>query len=213
MKKTLEKGENKIQEICDILRHKTLEPAKNEAQSIIEAAKKKAEQIIHNAEMHAEQIIKDGKRSIEQERNVFQSSLAQASKQALESLRNDIENKLFNQELQNTIVQHTTDPKIIAKLISTIVAAIEKDGLNSDLTAIIPKEVPAKEVAQYLGSIIINKLKGGIIVGNFAGGAKVRLDDKKIIFDISSPEIEDLVRNYVRKDFRQIIFENQKLEA
>lgn len=207
MKKTLENGEDKIQEICDILRRKTLEPAKSEAQNIIDEAKLQADQIIRNAQQHAEQLINDARRSIDQERNVFNSSLHQAGKQAMEALKHEIENKLLNHELHNLIVKNTTDPKIIANLISAIVKAIEKEGLSVDLSAIIPREISAKDIVQYLGQEVLKKLKEGpIAIGDFAGGTKVRLEGKKIVFDISDAEIENLVRGYVRKDFRKLMF-------
>lgn len=38
--KSLEKGKDKIQKICDKLRGKTLEPAEKEARQILEDAKK-----------------------------------------------------------------------------------------------------------------------------------------------------------------------------
>ena len=63
--RSLEKGQDKIQKICDKLRHETLEPAEREAQQIIEEARKKAEAIQAEAERHAEQLIKQARGQIE----------------------------------------------------------------------------------------------------------------------------------------------------
>ena len=82
--RSLEKGQDKIQKICDKLRHDTLEPAEEEAQQILKEARKKAESIKAEAERHAEQLVKQARGQIEQERNVFHSSLHQAAKQTIE---------------------------------------------------------------------------------------------------------------------------------
>lgn len=207
MKRTLEKGQDKIQDICDILRRKTLEPAQDEAQKTIEMAKEQAEQIIHEAQRQAEKLITEARKSIEQERNVFQSSLTQAKNQSLESLRQSIEQKLLNKELQEVVVKHTSDPKVIANFITSIVKAIDKEGLAVNLSAVIPSAVNVKDVVQFLAEDVLNKLKDkSVTIGDFAGGAKVRVEGKRMTFDITDAEISELLRSYVRKDFRKLLF-------
>lgn len=205
--RTLESGGEKIQKICDALRHKTLEPAQKEAQQIIAEAKARGEQIILDAQKHAEQMHQEARRTIEQERNVFQSSLSQAGKQALESLRQAIEHKLFNQELHELMVKQTTQPNVIVSLIKAVVQALEKDGLAANIEAYIPANVSVKEVNQLLGAEILNKLKDkSVLIGDHAGGAKIRLENKRLLFDISNAELEDMLKQYVRKDFRKLLF-------
>lgn len=205
--KTLDTGHDKIQKICDILKKETLEPAHLEAKKIIEAAKKQAEHIIAESHQQAEKSIADARRVIEQERNVFQSSLTQSAKQSLEALRQAIEHKLFNEELHNIVLRHTVDPHVIAKLIDAIVKALEKEGLAADLAAIIPASISVKEVNALLASGILNKLKDqSVALGDIGGGAKVRVEGKKMTLDISNNEIEDLLQRYLRKDFRKLIF-------
>ena len=48
--RSLEKGRDKIQKICDKLRHETLEPAIEESQQLLVEARKKAESIVADAE-------------------------------------------------------------------------------------------------------------------------------------------------------------------
>lgn len=205
--KQLKTGQEKIQEICTILRKETLEPAQKDAEQIIEEAKKRADEILQEAQKKAEARMEETRRSIAQEHNVFRSSLEQAGKQALEAIKQSIENKLFNERLHQLIAQQTSDPQVIATLITAMTKAIEKEGLSGDLTAVIPEKVPAKEVARFLAEDLLNQLtKGFISVGDFAGGAKIRLDGHRLTFDLSNKEIEDLVRRYVRKDFRKFIF-------
>ncbi len=205
--RSLEKGQDKIQKICDKLRRETLEPAKEDAQEILADARKKAENIKVEAEHHAEHLIKQARGQIEQERNVFYSSLQQAAKQTVEGLRQEIEHKLFNEELQSLLEKHLADPKVVAELINGIVKAIEKEGLATDLTAVIPRLVSAEEINLLLLEGIRKRLQGKPLeVGSFAGGAQVKLHGKKMTLDLSDQAIKEMLANYMRKDFRKLIF-------
>lgn len=205
--KTLESGQDKIQKICDKLRHETLEPAKEEAAQIIKAARKKADEILANAESQSEQMLKQAKSQIEQERTVFQSSLQQSSKQALESLRQEIEQRLFNEELQSILDKNLSDPKMIADLINGIVKALEKDGIKANLTAVIPKTVSAEQVNALLLDHAKNKLQGHPIeLGKFGGGVQVKLQGKRMIIDLTSQALQELLMNYAGKNFRHTLF-------
>jgi V/A-type H+/Na+-transporting ATPase subunit E len=205
--RSLEKGKDKVQQICDKLRRETLEPAEMEAQQIIEEAKKKAEAIIAEGERHVEQMIKQARGQIEQERNVFHSALQQAAKQTVEGLRQEIEHKLFNEELQQILEKQMGDPKIVAELINGIVKALEKEGLTTDLSAVIPRLVSPDDVNALLMESIRKRLKGKPLeIGAFAGGAQVKLTGKKMTIDLSDQAIKELLANYMRKDFRKLIF-------
>ena len=205
--RSLEKGQDKIQKICDQLRKKTLDPAKNEAEEIIKQAEKKAEEIKQEAELHKEQLIKQARGQIEQERNVFHSSLQQAAKQVVEALRQEIENKFFNEELQAALDKQLGDPKVIADLINGLVAAIEKGGMATDLSAVIPRLVSPEDINGLLVDGVRKRLKGNPLeLGHFAGGAQVKLHGKKMTLDLTDQAIKELLANYVRKDFRKMIF-------
>lgn len=207
--KTLDKGHDKIRKISEGIKNEVLEPARREAEKIIDEAKQKAELTIKEAEEHAQKIIESAKTSIEHERNVFHSSLSQSAKQTLESLRQSIENKLFNQHLEELVASQSADPKLIANLISAIVSAIQKDGLAKHIDVLVPKCTSSKEINQLLGQEILNSLKGGSVsVGEFSGGAQVKLLDKQLTLDITDKTLADYLRHYARKDFRKLIFAN-----
>ena len=205
--KTLERGQDKIQKICDIIRRETIEPAKQESQTILMEATQKAEEIIQEAENQAEQLIKQARHQIEQERNVFNSSLQQAAKQAVEALRQELEKKFFNEELQTLLDQKLSNPDMIANLLNAIVKAIEKEGLATEIGAVIPRNVSSEQVVALLLQEVKNKLSGKPLeVGNFKGGVQVKLRDKKMTLDITDQTIKELLGNYVRKDFRNALF-------
>src|SRR5688572_23591768 len=205
--KTLDTGPDKIKKICDILKRETLEPAKQEADKIVKEAQERAERMIEEAEKQAQKLIEDTRVMMEQERNVFLSSLTQASKQSVEALKQIIEQKLFNETIEETITKHTSDPKIIANLINAIVKAVEKEGLSTEISAIIPKTVSAEEVNRHLTKEVLAKLeKHSVVLGPITGGAQVKLIDKQLTLDITDKVLSDFLKHYVRKDFRKLIF-------
>lgn len=205
--KTLEKGQDKLKRICDVLKHETLEPAKQQAEEILNTAREQAEQIILEAKRQAKKIIDDSKQAIEQERKVFHSSLVQSSQQSLEALKQAIEQKLFNQNLENIVTEQISGQKIILKLIEAIIQGIKEEGVSKDFSLVIPKHCSPEEIAQGLSSEILNQLnKNPITVGSFNGGVQVKLLDKKLTLVITEKEISDYLKQYVRKDFRKFIF-------
>jgi V/A-type H+-transporting ATPase subunit E len=207
--KTLDKGQDKIKKIAESIKQEVLEPAHKESEKIIEEAQHKADEIIGNAEKQAQKLLESAKQSIEHERNVFHSSLSQSALQTLEHLRQNIETKLFNEQLEDTIVKHTSDPQIIADLITAIIEAIEREGLSTNLSAIVPKNVSPRQINQLLAKGILEKLQDqSVAVGNFAGGAQVKLVDKQLTLDVSDESLLEYLRSYLRKDFRKLVFAN-----
>ncbi len=157
--KTLDKGGEKIQKICQALREETIEPAREQAERILDEAKSERERIIRQAEQDAKAIIQQARKQIEQERKVFDTSLGQAARQSMEQLKQEIEQQLFNNELHEVVDKSTTSPQVVAKLIEAIVEALKKEGLDVDLTALVPKCVKPEEVNSLLAVGIVKKLR------------------------------------------------------
>lgn len=205
--KTLESGQDKIQKICDKLRHEIIEPAQKDAHQIIVDANKQAEMIINDADKQAKLIIKQARELNEQERNVFNSSLIQASKQALEALRQEIETNFFNDGLESILDKGLADPQLVANLINGIVKGLEKDGVSTDLKAVISRTLAPEQITNALLDNVRKKLKDQPLeIGQFGGGVQVKLVGKRMTVDLTDDALKDLLSTYARKDFRHIIF-------
>jgi V/A-type H+-transporting ATPase subunit E len=205
--KNLENRQEKLQKISDELKAKALEPAQKEATQILADAKREANDIINEAKKQADQLLEKALKDIKQERSVFDSSISQASKQSIEALKLSIEDKFFSNELEKLVKEATSDKEVIAKLINAIVGAIEKQGLEADLSAVIPRAVSTDEVNALLGKHILSKLQNQTVeVGNIDGGVLVKLKGKHLTIDMSDKSLKELLANYVRKDFRKHLF-------
>lgn len=207
--KSVDTGKDKVKKICEVLKRETLDPAKKEADHIIHQAREEAAKIIEDAKKEAENLHAQAKKRIDEERNVFESSISLACKKSLSTLKQEIEEKLFNPQLGQWITKTTQDPHVIAELISSIVKAIEKEGIDANLEALIPSSLPPKKINQELVKGIAERLKDGSVqIGEFSGGAEVKIVDQNITIDITEEALKALVASFVRDDFRSVVFGN-----
>jgi V/A-type H+-transporting ATPase subunit E len=205
--KTLENENEKVNRICEHLRKEALEPAEKLAASIIQDAKTSADEIIQHAEKRADEILNQAKLEILREKKVFQSSLEQGAKQSLEMLRQEIAENLFNPQLESLIVKKTTRPEVIAEIIQALLQGIKTSGISGDIKAYIPHDVSVNEVNQLLLSEVIKTLEGqSVAIGNFKGGAKVKLMDKNIVLEMTDSALKELISEFIRADLRKYIF-------
>ncbi len=204
---SLETGREKIKKICDVIKSETLEPARIEAQGIIDSAHQKGEDIIKEAQDQAAQINKEAKEKIEREKEIFHHSLAYSCKQAMEELRQKIENQLFNESMAQWLSRSMEDPKLTAELVTALVHAIQKEGISADFSALIPSTIPAEKVNAQLAKEILDQLREkSVSVAGFSGGVQIKMHDRRMILDVSDQAIQEMLEKYIRKDFRDILF-------
>lgn len=205
--RNLETGKDKVKKICDLLKRETLEPAQLEAQEILDTARRRAESIIAEAHHKAEEMHQLAHQEIQQQRAVFQASLAQACRQALDSLKDKIEKKLFNPELVNFLSKPLHESKVVAKLIEVVVQAIEKEGIDAHLSASISSAISAREVNTILAAKILERLKEkSVLLSSIGGGVEIKIIDQNMTIDLSDAAFRELVAGYIRKDFRELLF-------
>lgn len=203
----LETGKDKVKKICDVLKKETLEPAKRESEEIIAEARGEAETLVIEAQKLAEKIVSDARREIAREKEVFHASLKQACAQTLATLKQDIEEKLFNKQLASLVAKNTQDPKLLAGLITAVITALQKEGTEANLSAYIPAAVPAHDVNLLLSQEILSRLKDkSVLIGPFNGGIEVKIHQGNITLDITDTALRELVALYIRKDFREFFF-------
>lgn len=205
--KGLEAGKDKIQKICDALRKETLEPAQQEAREIIENAHLQASDIIEAAKNLAKATKEGIEQEIEGMKQVFHSSLQMACRQGIERLKQEIEEKLFHQELVDLVVREMGDPKTISHILTAFLQMIEERGIEDDLTVQIPKSISPRSISSLLVEKGLQHLKEHeISVGDFSGGVQIQFKGRKITVDISDQAVRELIALYIRRDFRDLVF-------
>lgn len=205
--KSVDTGKEKVKKICEVLHRETIGPAKKEGDQIIAKAREEGEKIVSNAKREAMRLLENARKKIEEERNVFQASMNLACKKSIDTLKQDIEKRLFNPELEAFVAKKMKDPKVAADLISAIVKGIEKEGIEGDLRAIVSKDINVEAVNQELSKGIMDKLESkSVEVGGIEGGAQVKIVDRNLTIDMSDEALKTLVAGFVRDDFRSVIF-------
>lgn len=206
----LQTGENKIKKICETIKKETLEPAQKQAEQIISNAKLEAQKVLEEARAEAEQMLENSKEEIKRQQNVLETSMSQAAKQSLETLRQKVELELFNPAISQVLSKVMNQTSLLSDLVKAMVAAVEREGLSADFSLIVSKNLDVKAFTQTLKQQVLERLKNNQVeLGGFSGGAKIKLLDKNITLDITDSALKELVSSYLRKDFRELILRSQ----
>lgn len=205
--KGLETSKDKMEKICAALRKETLEPAKQEAREIIENARMQAASILAEAEKKAGSHLEAAEKEALERKRVFEASLQLACRQGIEGLKQKMEKELFEPELRSLISQEMKEPSAIARLLEAIVKALEEKGIDQELTAVIPKALSPRSVSALLARQILEKLESRVVnLGGFDGGVQIQLKEGNMTLDFSDTVVKELVAQYIRRDFRDLIF-------
>jgi V/A-type H+-transporting ATPase subunit E len=201
-------GKDKIQEICDSIRKETLEPVKQEAREIVENAHLQAVAIVKQAKSEAEAARLAASQDIAEKQRLFQASLELSCRQGIESLKQKIEQELFNPELSEMVVKETSTPHILVRLLESFMKSLEEKGIEEDFEAVIPKDISPRTINGMLVGKILERLKNkSVELGDFHGGVQIRMKDRKITIDISDVALREIIAAYIRRDFRELVFQ------
>ncbi len=210
--KNLETSKEKIQNICDIIKEEAIEPAHQQAHEIVENAKIQAAQIVKEAEEKAKEMVETRQKELKALESQVTASLRLAAREALATLKEKIEKKLFSPTLHELLKQELSQDNLIADLINSLIQAVEKEGMDGDLLAYIGKDASKEKVSEYLTKSAITRLKKEkIFIGGFQGGAQLSIPDNKITLDMSDEAIYDLFTKFLQKDFQKLLFGEEKL--
>jgi V/A-type H+-transporting ATPase subunit E len=202
----LETANNKVKEICAILRKETLEPAQDEAKKIILDAEKEAEEMIRKAKEEALRIKEETKIELKKELEVHNGSIELAIRQGVSALRQAVE-KIFSDALSSSIETNMSSEDSISKAISVIFNLIEKNGLGVNLQVLLPKHADLNKISDQLISQFKDKLlKSSVQVDGIKGGCEIKLIDKKISIEMTDIAIKELLASYVMPELREKIF-------
>ena len=198
----------KIQSLCDTLKQEALEPAQHQATQLINQARAEAETLVQTARQEAEQIRQTAKQQMQQERAQFDSSLRQATAHSLRALRCEIEEKLFRDQLVQSLSEGLNDPVILTRLIHVIIDAIARDGLGVDLSVEVSKAVDISALNSLLGQKILKQLRDGTCLkSTVGGGARIRVHEKALTFELSDQFLRELLESYIHSEFVKLVFQ------
>ena len=204
--KKQDSGQDQLQRICDLLRRDTLEPALSEARRIESEAEQHAQKILEEAHKKASEREAHMRDHLKQEQERFEHNIQNALQQALNLLRQEIEEGLFNPSLAAILTDASQDSKWVAHLLNAMVQAVVREGTQTSFEAVLGAEVNAEDVKAHLAAPARELLQKGISVGHFSGGVQLRLVDRNLTLDVSDEALRELFGRFLRKDFRSLLF-------
>lgn len=199
--------ENRLAKICETIRQEALLPAQLDAKKIEEAARLDADLIRKKAHDEAQMIIESAKKEVARHKQIVESSLEQASRQVLDQLKENIEQKMFQPELLSWVQAQINTPEATEKLVNVLVDAISKEGTATDLSVELPKKLSGSAIIAQLSEKFMKELGNKPIqLGPQTGGVILKLQGGRVQIEVTDTVVTELLSSFLRKDFRRYIF-------
>lgn len=206
-------GEERLAAICQALRQETLSPAQQEAEALILAAKREAETLLEQAKKEIDELKKGAKQEIEKEKRLFHSSLRHASDQIVNSLKEQLENILFQKGIEVLVKEQLESPEHIASLLHSLTKMIEQEGLTASPEIWIGKSIDKKVYLAALAKhAVVRPFEEEIRIGSFSYGCKLVVKDRHMSIEVTEEGIRDLLSSILRRDFRKYLFKEPSEE-
>ena len=203
----LETGNDKVKKICEVLKRETIDPARQQAESIIEEAKAEAEKIIASAEQKSTKMLKETEDKIASQQEVFKASIQVAFKQSIGKLKSEIFTKVFQQGLLQKIRDGFQDPNILGECLKVICQSLNSMGSNVDPLIIVSKKFDKNQLSQMIVKLGLEHLQNKIIPkGDFSSGIQIRIENENLTIDITDQAVEQLILKFSSDTLKKLIF-------
>ena len=200
-------GDERLAAICQIIRNETLDPARREAEQILLEAQNEAERIKETAKQESEKLLQATRKKAEEEKNSLDAALKQASKQALDVLRQQIEKALLSPQLTALLEREFTDEEKTAHILDLIIENLRQEGVDSDLSVWLGDKLSKETVVKHLAKSSLEAIsEQGIQIGPESYGLMLKIIDKHISLEITPRSVQDMVGTFLRAEFRKILF-------
>jgi len=200
-------GDERLAAICQVVRNETLDPALKEAEEIRIEAEREASTIKENARKEAEHILHEARKERETQQASFSSALEQATRQALDVIRQQIEQELFSPQLTALLEEEFSNEKKSAQLLDLIIENLQKEGLEGNLGVWLGNRLAKERIAKEIAKSSLKAIpKDGISVSDHSYGLIVKVVDKHISIEITPESIRDLIAGFLRSEFRSLLY-------
>lgn len=84
---------------------------------------------------------------------------------------------------------------------------MEEKGVEEEFIAVIPKGISPRSLSSLIAEKIMERLENQVVaLGDFGGGVQISLKEKQITIDVSDTVIREIIAQYIRRDFRDLVF-------
>lgn len=203
-------GDERLAAICQMIRNDTLDPAKEEAENITHAAERDAARIRAEAKQQAERMLQDARTLIREEREMFDASLDQASRQVVALLKEKIEQSLFNPTLDSYLSSEFKSEQKTAALLDLLIQQLQSEGIQGDLAVWLGNHLSKEEVIKHLGQEAIKKIsKEALQIGTHNYGFILKIINRHLLIDITPEALKEMLSTFLRPEFRAFLFKEE----
>lgn len=194
-----------LKELIEKIQEEGIKAAMDKAGAIEEEARKKAEHIIRNAEKKAEQLLEEAKESAAKMEASGISSIRQASRDAILSLKKEI-----NEMLERLIASHV-HRALPAEELARIIRMLVKEYKGKDDVIISLDKEDLKKLEQGFLSELRQEAKKGVTLkssDDILGGFTISYDSGKSHYDFTDKAIAQYIGAYLKPKLLGILKEN-----
>ncbi|MGI6322654.1 MAG: hypothetical protein ACOXZO_04975 [Bacteroidales bacterium] len=203
--------QNKLQELTDKIYQEGITKGREESEKIIAEARAEAERIIKKAEDEAKEILSKTEKEAEELKENTQSELRIAFRNALNSLRQDVESMITAKIIDEPVSEVMSDNSFVARLIEI---ATDKMFLNDDIgggSIMVPSEM-AGEIEKILSNKAAKALSSGVVVcpvKSMEKGFEIIPQEGSYKIRVTESDFKNYIREFLRSKLVSLLFEQE----
>ncbi|MDD2689696.1 MAG: V-type ATP synthase subunit E family protein [Candidatus Omnitrophica bacterium] len=193
-----------IKGLIEKIRQEGIEAAEKKAREIEQEAAKKAEQIIAEAKKQYESLISKAGEKAKKDELAAKSSLQQAGRDLLISLRKQILSMLDKVVLEQ--VSRALNPEELAKILTTIIRE-QKEKPTQEIIISLKKE-DAETLQKHFFSSLKEEAKKGIVLRpseEIRAGFMISFDRGKSHFDFTDQALAEYITKYLKPKLSELL--------
>ena len=201
--------ENKLEQLTRKLYDEGLSKGRSEAEALIAKAQSEAAQIVADARAKADALLKTAEHNAEELRKNTQTEIMLASRQAVNTLKQQIEKLVVMKSVAPSVGSINVDPNFIQEMLLTV--ARNWNGTMSgkiELRALLPaeqKEAFDRLIAQSADQALHDGLE--IIYDNgVKSGFKIGPKDGSYYISFRDADFDALLMDYLRPKVAELLF-------
>jgi vacuolar-type H+-ATPase subunit E/Vma4 len=192
-----------IKELIEKINREGIKAAEDKAKETESAALKKAEEIVSKAKKEAERILAEGRDKLSKTEEKGRALLAQAGRDLLLNLKEEINNMLG--VLISADLRQSLTPEALAKIIIEMAKAHAEEGKD-----IIVSLNPADKEALEKGFLLRLKEEANKNItlspqGEISAGFAISFDSGKSQYDFSDRALADYIGGYLKPKLKNIL--------
>ncbi len=199
--------DNKLQELTDKLYSEGLSKGKAEGEQILADAKKQAEAILAKARKQAEDILAKAGKDAEDLKSRTESDVKMASGQAMQALRQQIENMIVAKAAEEGTSKALSSADFVKEIITAVAKNFSSEN-PEDLSLVLPESQKA-ELEPFVKdqlSKIIGKGVTATFSKNVGEGFTIGPKDGSYFISMTDETFKALISGYLRPAAKKLLF-------